>query len=1043
MKSRKNNKGFTMVELLMTVVILGILSVTAITAVSRLITKSKTEQKENQEKTMEIAARSYLQSNTDMMPKAIGESRTIKARDLKNANFLKEDLKDSAGEDCMEKSYVKVYKTSKADYTYTAYLYCGNEEVVDDSTDINPTITIEFRGKRDAKGNIQNVSSAILAIKIEGGKKGSQNVSLEGYSFSLSVKTKEDTNLREVYNSGTLNANNKNVIVIEKPITDYIDITDLSYVKAKVVARNSEGGYTEEEDSATGTEGAIDSLLDETNPICVKEGKLFKGEAEEGNWARSRTITVNCDDGEGSKCVRDTFTRTWPNEQQQEAEYAYIQVKDNAGNKSVEDKFITQNDPCNEIADLSNKCRVRVNVDVTYPTFTVEAYKRNTSGNKANSTNLIASNTIKKNDNAVSTYTIESDSYSDAIKGSNYWFNSSYANGVVYEITLKDNLHLASWKWETNLPYITNTKDTNYNKYRTGTDIDENKRATIKDPDMTKNNCGKRTEVIKIFFVHEGLRRGRLTVTDKAGNTTYLYISAKIDRTAPPVPTVKFFKYNEKGTSVTKTEYTPNKSTWSNRSIQGKGYHSGDKKANGGNKNLTEDLSGFLKYKRKGKNAKGNDITEADGAAFDFKGDNYEGKNTIQFCACDKAGNCSNYTSVYNVWVDTKAPTASVTAHVGSISGTKVLDAVVANNGNKSRSIAHTAYSKLSGGWMNNSNFPNGVAYKFSISDNVGIKSYNWSTGVSGENNSDNSLGKKSDTIAGILMKEGKRKGTFTLTDEAGNKVTVTIEAWLDRTKPTGFGISNSSGGKWTNKNVTISMSAKDSLAGIGAYQYSYNNKSWSNYSNSGSNSFKASFTSEQNHGVYFRSCDKAGNCTGSKSTWIKIDKTRPNAWTTHPGISNSATGHCSDSLSGIRSGGGTRSIGWGSSGTLYFSCTDNAGNTSSTSRYMGYSTCAAGHNTCKYGCDTCGGQPYDCSYYDNCARTEYYNCQYSNPTASGTGKCYYPKVSRGCLASGVCNCCNYRCKPVRYKRTCHRPKYKCRCSNCKTGENTCQKGYR
>ena len=44
---RMNKKGFTMIELLAAIVVMGILSVLAITGVTRLIEKSKDEKKED------------------------------------------------------------------------------------------------------------------------------------------------------------------------------------------------------------------------------------------------------------------------------------------------------------------------------------------------------------------------------------------------------------------------------------------------------------------------------------------------------------------------------------------------------------------------------------------------------------------------------------------------------------------------------------------------------------------------------------------------------------------------------------------------------------------------------------------------------------------------------------------------------------------------------------------------------------------------------------------------------------------------------------
>ena len=80
-----------------------------------------------------------------------------------------EDIKNSKGESCMENSYVRVYKLSKTEYTYTTYLYCGNEEVPEIENVPRPIVTGKFT---DSSGEVKNeklnnVSDAYLHIEIK------------------------------------------------------------------------------------------------------------------------------------------------------------------------------------------------------------------------------------------------------------------------------------------------------------------------------------------------------------------------------------------------------------------------------------------------------------------------------------------------------------------------------------------------------------------------------------------------------------------------------------------------------------------------------------------------------------------------------------------------------------------------------------------------------------------------------------------------------------------------------------------------------------
>ena len=66
-----NNKGFTFVEILAAVTILGILTVIAIVGVSRILERSHTEFYKNQEKNLILAAQSYMNDNRSELPKVL------------------------------------------------------------------------------------------------------------------------------------------------------------------------------------------------------------------------------------------------------------------------------------------------------------------------------------------------------------------------------------------------------------------------------------------------------------------------------------------------------------------------------------------------------------------------------------------------------------------------------------------------------------------------------------------------------------------------------------------------------------------------------------------------------------------------------------------------------------------------------------------------------------------------------------------------------------------------------------------------------------
>ena len=653
---KKKRNAFTLIELLAVLVIIGILSIGAIKGVQVLIEKSRRDQRVHQENTLIMAAESYLQDNKSEVPKFIGETSDISAQQLKDSNYLKDEIKNSKGETCMVNSYVRVYKESKDDYNYTAYLYCGNDPIIDDNTNVDvPEIVPVFT---DSSGNTtpdvyKNVSDAYLKINIKGGS--NNNLIVDGYSYIIYAKRNKEDNLNEVYNSGTLSGNGKTTVVVPPiPLKNYIDITSVTEFKVKVIAINNIGGRQEEIIGAGNSDTA--TYHDNKPPTCSE----IKNQAEEGQWINkanvlsenatnvSRSITAVCKDGTGSGCIRDEFTRTWPNTEQQDAEYAYMQVQDNAGNVSVSDKFILSSKVCDlslnadEVKD--NKCRVRVNVDLTTPAINISAYKAGTGLSQANSINIFdGAKTIANNNE--SEVTISSNQYINLYGG---WMNNTnYPNGVLYIANISDNLHLKDWKWETNAAFVEDKQLGKYKEY--SLDNPDAASGTFKQLDMSKNDCGTLAETIKFGFTKEGMRKGRLTVTDAADNVTIFYIEANLDRTAPPVPEPIRLKKSDGST------YNPGEWTNSHITASVDSSFKRDNLSNGGKTTL----AGFLEFrylitKPEGTNVSGNSENH-------IFNNNYQGKNTIYFMGCDKANNCSAKTTTKAVWLDTVAPICTVT----------------------------------------------------------------------------------------------------------------------------------------------------------------------------------------------------------------------------------------------------------------------------------------------------------------------------------------------------------------------------------------------
>ena len=84
----KNKKGFSLVELLAVIVIVGILATLAVAGVTRYVNGARREKRKN----VAMAAQLYLQANRDLLPQNIGEATRIPLSELRSTNYLKEDV---------------------------------------------------------------------------------------------------------------------------------------------------------------------------------------------------------------------------------------------------------------------------------------------------------------------------------------------------------------------------------------------------------------------------------------------------------------------------------------------------------------------------------------------------------------------------------------------------------------------------------------------------------------------------------------------------------------------------------------------------------------------------------------------------------------------------------------------------------------------------------------------------------------------------------------------------------------------------------------
>ena len=613
-----NKKGFTLVEILVAITILGILTGVGIVSYTRVIQKSKEERYNSEKEMIKAAAENYLLSNKSFAPKDIGDSTIIKAETLKEDKYLTEDIVNNKGESCMKNSYVKAIKVTTTTYKYIGYVFCGDEKDTSTNSDKKPTIKVTY-------SKYNGVTDPYLNFTLQGAQ-NDDSITIIGYSYTLYVmKTGEDSFV-EVYYSGTKSGEEKNIIDGKIRFNEFIDITGTNAVKVKFVVTNSLGERIEET-SGTGNYG------DDKKPICLNISNQAK---DENDWinkkseVRSRTITATCkDEDAGSGCVKSTFSKTWPNKEYPfGVEFSTITIKDNAKN--------------------SEKCNVRVNVDLLSPSADITVKTNGstintfTVGGVANGKEKETTLVINKNDYSIS-------------KGldDNVWFNALYPNGVQYEIKVQDTIYLQKWTWKVNTPNI------KYSDYRSNPSaVTDNLSTNASNDGASGTFTDKKNGSINIAFTKEGVRYGELKLYDKAGNVSTVKIYALLDRTLPTNSSIHLLKWNNNSSRPSSSSgLTTNYSagTWSKLNVFT--YPSSS----------TDNLGSiYYQYVTTGATTNENDKTAT------YRNIEANGVSDIAWRTCDSAYNCTSYFG-NNIKVDKVLPKCdAVKTVVNSESGVDV-----------------------------------------------------------------------------------------------------------------------------------------------------------------------------------------------------------------------------------------------------------------------------------------------------------------------------------------------------------------------------------
>ena len=572
----KNRKGFTLIEVLVTIVILGIISSIAIASIINIRKNQEIKFDNNQWQMFEETARIYFLDNKSSLPITPGKSNTVYLRDLIEKNYLDSLLDYDKKSYDLDKSYVTVKKIGKT-YVYTPTLVKSNSSGKDEIVENTELASgkIDFKNYKKAENLYMNCTmddgttnfncSKDSNVKTYYANKNPQveavaedNDNIIAYTYSIYKDNKK------IYTSEFID--NDNISVKDKFILDTSNYNDGKY-KIKVTVYDKYGYTT--------SKSTKEILIDLTNPSCTTE------KSPNVEWTNTTTtITGICTDNNSKSGVNSGCKSNSKN--------VYKEEMNSIGNPG----------PVEDLAGNSTTCdNVEVKIDKTAPrcgTYNV------VSGTKGTNEWYISDLTLKVDcndisgsgclsqsfekifteegtkarkitikDNAGNTATCESSAYSidktppkcESSGGQTTWTNGSVTltgkctdngSGCVSSISKTISSETNS---ETESPGVVNDNAGNStvcpanqtvridktspicgNWSASGTAGDNdwytsNLSLTVSCTETSGSGCTEST--FTKAFSSEGTKTRKITIKDNAGNTTACESVYSIDITAP------------------------------------------------------------------------------------------------------------------------------------------------------------------------------------------------------------------------------------------------------------------------------------------------------------------------------------------------------------------------------------------------------------------------------------------------------------------------------------------------------------------------------
>ena len=123
----KNKKGFTLIEVIGAVIILGILAILAVPLFTRQLNEFRDDFYGNMVSTIENSGREFFSDNRMYRPNGYLEASKVSLNTLNGQKYI-DDFIDYEGSECDKESYVIVIRKGKDKYDYHVCLKCPNDD---------------------------------------------------------------------------------------------------------------------------------------------------------------------------------------------------------------------------------------------------------------------------------------------------------------------------------------------------------------------------------------------------------------------------------------------------------------------------------------------------------------------------------------------------------------------------------------------------------------------------------------------------------------------------------------------------------------------------------------------------------------------------------------------------------------------------------------------------------------------------------------------------------------------------------------------------